>query len=62
MFEEDNEMAKVREIFERALNAIVSATQLAKEVQELCNEVITMRGDLETYRQKNITHCDDFVT
>ncbi len=51
--EEDQEMARVREIFERALNAIVSATQLAKEVDSLRGDVSSLRSEIDNVRAYN---------
>ncbi len=50
---EDGEMSKVREIFERALNAIVAATQLSKEVEQLRGDVSTLRGEIDSVRAYN---------
>lgn len=50
---EDSDMAKVREIFERALSAIVASTQLAKEVQELRGSVDSLRSEIDSVRAYN---------
>ncbi len=50
---EDGEMSKVREIFERALNAIVQASQLSKDMAQLRSEFNALHSDVENLRQRN---------
>jgi chromosome segregation ATPase len=58
---EDQEMGKVREIFDRALNALVDATSLAKDVETLKNDLDTLKGQVTHYRN-TIANQDDQIT
>lgn len=46
-------MSKVREVFDRAINAMVDSTKLAQEVAELRKVVADIKYDLEYVRNRN---------
>lgn len=50
---EENDMSKIREIFERAASAIAQASDLAKTVNELQHTVDALKADVEKTRQNN---------
>lgn len=49
----EEDMNKVRQIFDRGINAIVDASRLASQVQELSNQLDGLRADLDKVRQQN---------
>jgi vacuolar-type H+-ATPase subunit I/STV1 len=51
---EDSEMSHVRSVFDRAANAIVQASELAKQVASLTEQMDLLRKDIEYVRQRNI--------
>jgi chromosome segregation ATPase len=59
--EEDQEMGKVREIFDRALNALVDATSLAKTVEQLKVDLESLKVQVTHYRN-TIANQDDQIT
>ncbi len=50
---QDNDMNIVRKVFEKAANAMVDASQLAKEVAELREAVASLRAEVESLRENN---------
>lgn len=50
---QEDEMSKVRELFDRAANAIVQASELAKVVGDLRSEVDGLKRDVERMRNQN---------
>ena len=58
---EDQEMGKVKEIFDRALNALVNATSLAQTVEQLKTDLDSLRIQVQTYRN-TIANQDDQIT
>lgn len=50
---QEDDMSKVRELFDRAANAIVQASELAKQVNELSASVDALRRDVERMRSQN---------
>jgi predicted nucleic acid-binding Zn-ribbon protein len=58
---EDQEMGKVKEIFDRALNALVNATSLAQTVEQLKTDLDSLRVQVQTYRN-TIANQDDQIT
>ncbi len=58
---EDNEMGKVREIFERALNAMVQASQLSKDFASLRAEFDVLRSEMESVRADNVRLDNELV-
>ena len=53
--EDDAEMRKVAEVFDKARNAIIDSSRLAKEVAELRAVVESFKRDLEGLRERNAT-------
>lgn len=49
----EGEMAHIKQIFERAANAIVQASELSKQVGELQAQFTSLKNDLEHFRQRN---------
>lgn len=58
---EDQEMGKIREIFDRALNAMVDATTLAKSVEQLRTDLDSLKTQVTHYRN-TIANQDDQIT
>jgi len=58
---EDQEMGKVREIFDRALNALVDASALAKTVEQLKTDLEGLKVQVTHYRN-TISNQDDQIT
>jgi len=58
---EDQEMGKVREIFDRALNALVDASTLAKSVEQLKVDLEGLKAQVTHYRN-TIANQDDQIT
>jgi chromosome segregation ATPase len=58
---EDQEMSRVREIFDRALNALVDATTLAKSVEVLRTDLDGLKAQVTHYRN-TIANQDDQIT
>lgn len=58
--QEDNEMARVTEVFDKARNAIIDASRLAKEVAALRETVETVKTDLQGLRERN-AFLDDML-
>ncbi len=50
---EDTEMASVRQVFDKALNAIVDMTRLAKQVDSLSRDVSTLSDQVAHLRRQN---------
>lgn len=49
----EDDMNKVRAIFEQGLNSIIGLAQISKDVEALRGEITSLKGDLEYLRQKN---------
>jgi DNA repair exonuclease SbcCD ATPase subunit len=58
---EEPEMSKVKEIFDRALNALVSASSLAKEVEQVKSDLEALTSQVNHYRN-TIANQDDQIT
>ncbi len=58
---EDAEMGKVRAIFEYALNAIVQASQLSKDMSALRAEFDSLRSEVESVRADNARLDNELV-
>jgi hypothetical protein len=58
---EDQEMGRVREIFDRALNALVDASTLAKEVEQVKSDLEGLKAQVTHYRN-TIANQDDQIT
>jgi len=58
---EEQEMGKVKEIFDRALNALVSASSLAKEVEQVKSDLEALTSQVNHYRN-TIANQDDQIT
>lgn len=50
---QESEMSHIRQIFDRAANAIVAASELAKVVDDLKVQVEALRGEVEKVRREN---------
>lgn len=50
----EEDMAKVREVFKNALDAIVAATELSKVVATLQSDVAKLRQDIEATQARNV--------
>lgn len=50
---QESDMAKVREVFDRAVSAMIASTELAKEVSELRLAVNELKNDIEYVRSRN---------
>lgn len=50
---EEQDMGKVREIFDRALNAMVEASKLADEVRSMRGELDQLKHDIDYVRARN---------
>jgi chromosome segregation ATPase len=50
---EDADMSKVREVFDRAINALVNASTLARQVDELATKLSTLQNQVEHYVRQN---------
>lgn len=59
--EQEPEMSKVREIFDRALNALVEASSLAKTVEQLRVDLEGLKVQVTHYRN-TISNQDDQIT
>lgn len=51
--QETDEMRTVRGVFDRALNAIVAATNLAKQVEDLAAKVAGLQRDIDSVMEAN---------
>jgi len=51
---EEHEVSYIRTVFDKAANAIVQASELAKEVNSLREQVEALRKDMEYVRQRNV--------
>lgn len=51
---QEEDMAKVREVFQKALDAIIAATELSKQVQAMRGDVDKLRKDIEDTQARNI--------
>mgnify|MGYP001586940739 CR=1 FL=1 len=58
---EDSEMGKVRAIFEHALNAIVQASQLSKDMVALRAEFDSLRSEIDSVRAHNVQLDNELV-
>lgn len=59
--QEEPEMTKVKEIFDRALNALVDASSLAKTVEQLKTDLEGLKVQVTHYRN-TISNQDDQIT
>ncbi len=58
---EDAEMGKVRAIFEHALNAIVQASQLSKDMTALRAEFDSLKSEIDSVRAHNVQLDNELV-
>lgn len=59
--QEDKEVSQIREYFDKAMNALITSTQLAKDVDQLKSDLDQLRTQVNHYRN-TIANQDEQIT